>query len=117
MLYGSSIGYGKQHIIRDKRVESIWNLHYNEGRVIQEFKVGGLYYQYNFFINENRYGLFGLLNLGLDYASINKDEKFAPNISFGTGYSFPLSTKSFLRLELDFGIKLYVTNLNLVIIF
>lgn len=118
LLYGATIGYGKQHITKDTRVESTWNLHYNEGRVIQGFKVGGLYYQYNFFLNRDRCGLFGLLNLGLDYAQINeKNKKIAPNITFGSGYSFKVSSKLFFRLELDIGIKLYFTNLNLVIIF
>ncbi len=118
LLYGATIGYGKQHIINETRVESILNLHYNEGRIIQGFKVGGLYYRYNFFLNKNRGGLFGLLNLGIDFAVIGEgDEKIVPNISFGSGYSFRVNPKLFLRIELDIGMKLYLTNLNFAIIF
>lgn len=122
LLYGASIGYGKQHIINDTRVESICNLHYNEGTIIEEMKVGGIYLQRNAYLKKNRNGLYGILNCGIDYAIVEnstkeKNEGFVPNISFGTGYSLPVSSKSFLRIELDIGYKLYFTNLNFAIIF
>jgi hypothetical protein len=117
LLYGASIGLGKQNIINESRVESIIAIHYNEGSIIQNLKAAGLYYQYNVFLKKERKGLFGLLNLGLDYALINETTKVAPNLTFGSGFSFQIGSKSFLRFELDLGIKLFLTNLNVVIIF
>lgn len=120
LLYGISLGYGKQHL-NNSKIESILNIHYNEGTIINNIKVAGIYFQRNVFLNESKNGIFGVINCGIDYAVVRRNSKnnvgFVPNISFGMGYSFPISSKSFIRLDFDIGYKLYFCNLNVSLIF
>jgi len=118
LLIGASIGYGKQDTVKGKNVEYIFNLYYNQGAVIEKMKVGGLYLQYNVYIRENRKGIYTILNLGIGYAVINdKKERLVPNVSLGLGYNLPINEKSFLRFEIDGGIKLYIATLSFAIVF
>jgi len=110
----------------DRYLESIFYFHAFD--TFSTFKCYGVAFRGNAFIKESkRSGLFLLANGGIDYLQYetfcfdpggsNCDEKeeiksgFFPNITFGLGYSFKINNDSFFRLELDFGLKWFLSNI------
>jgi len=110
----------------DRFLESIYYFHAFDTFSI--FKVYGIAFRGNAFIGENkRSGMYLMANGGVDFLQYesfcfdpggsNCDEKediksgFSPNITFGLGYSFKINNDSFFRLELDFGLKWFISNI------
>jgi len=95
---------------------------YSEG-----LKTIGFVYKYNYFFSGTRKGYFTQLIIGLDYVKFNgfgfspggsvpesKSDAFSgmiPNLSSGFGYSFQVGENSFLRMNLDIGIKWLGSNI------
>ncbi|MDO9578728.1 MAG: hypothetical protein Q7J16_12665 [Candidatus Cloacimonadales bacterium] len=91
------------------------------------YKQYGIAFRMNQFLAKNKKtSLFWIMNVGLDYLQMeslcldpggsNCDDKndvnagIVPNIATGLGYSFKLGNESFLRLELDIGLKWFLSN-------
>ncbi|MCK4358459.1 MAG: hypothetical protein KAW92_06905 [Candidatus Cloacimonetes bacterium] len=123
LLYGGSIGIGKYYLseIRNSMTENILFFHYHQGCFISMIYTCGVYFQKNTFISKSRKGLYGLLIYGIDYAIVEPSpfekktkykKRIGPNLAVGGGYSFIISDDLYVRISLDFGIKLLFTNLN-----
>ncbi len=110
----------------DRYLESIYYFHAFD--TFSVFKVYGVAFRGNAFIGENkRSGMYLMANGGVDFLQYepfcfdpggsNCDEKkdvksgFFPNITFGLGYSFKINNDSFFRLELDLGLKWFLSNI------
>ncbi|MCK5050152.1 MAG: hypothetical protein KAS53_00335 [Candidatus Cloacimonetes bacterium] len=81
-----------------------------------------------FFRKNRRDGFYMHINTGFEYlehddfsfiiVGYNDDnddieKSFLPNISVGSGYSFRVSRESYLRLNMDIGMKLLISNIYL----
>jgi len=128
LLYGASVGYGKIISTKTAIIENIWQIHYHQGG---DFVATGLILQANLFKSKERKGFYFLANGGFDYTkrkhlfnfgSIGGTEEddneekiyngFFPNLSLGFGYSKKISKSSYLRISLDIGFKVLISNLN-----
>lgn len=106
----------------DRCFESIYYMHAFE--TFSTFKVYGIAYRVNgFVLRDTRSGMFVMANLGIDYIQNKticfgfsdscKEEivnRIFVNAAIGAGYSFELKNDSYLRVELDFGLKWFLSN-------
>ena len=128
ILLGGSIGYGKLLQTKTGIIENIWQLHYHQAN---DFMATGLLLQANIFGSKERKGFYFLASGGFDYTKrkdlfifgnpggpdegeneVKKYQSFFPNIAIGFGYSKKVSSNSYLRISLDLGFKVLISNLN-----
>ena len=105
-----------------------YNYHFN-GFYSEGLQTYGFAVMYNYFWSGSRNGIFTQLTIGFDYVyftglgispggstpdSKSDDiEGLCPNLSSGFGYSFQMGTDSYLRLNLDIGLKWFLGNIYL----
>jgi len=112
----------------DNRIrEDIFYLH---GFYYRKLQVYGIALKSNYF-KEYRTGLFTSLIIGIDYShfpllSLNPGgstggthwmDLAIPTIALGLGYSFQIGDDSYLRISLDAGFKIFLSNLNVTFVF
>ena len=96
--------------------------YYLHGFYSEGLKTYGAAVTYNYFFSETRKGYFTQFTAGIDYvyfrgfptpmaASGGGTEGFIPNLSSGIGYSYKLGEESYLRLNLDIGMKWFLSNI------
>ncbi len=110
----------------ERYLETIWYVHAFDS--FREARFYGLAFRGNAFISENtRSGFYLIANVGIDYLQYEPFFSFGegsasdsgttrrlfPNAAFGCGYSFRMKNDTYFRLEGDFGIKWFVSNLYL----
>ncbi len=94
--------------------ENIIVLHANALRAVG---ITGISIAINNFKNLDRKGYYTTVNLGCDYVASLAYVGFLPNVTVGGGYSFKISKNSFFRISADFGIKMFICNIQLSIVF
>lgn len=114
LIPGIYIGYG--WITSDSSSyikENIIVLHANAIRVV---RTAGISITVNNFKNLDRKGFFTTVNLGCDYVASLAYVGLLPNVTAGGGYSFKISKNSFFHISMDFGIKMFISNIKLSLI-
>ena len=95
--------------------------YYLHGFYSEGLRTYGAAVTYNYFWSGTRKGYFTQFTAGIDYvyftgfgfgpATGGGGEGFGPSLSSGFGYSFQLGKDSYLRLNMDIGIKWFLSNI------
>jgi len=126
---GCTIGVGKIQDFEKKSKGITYNFHYLQN---SDYFVTGFYYQINSYRHNQRKGFFTVIIAGVDYIKGEEEplivfnpggpnqsdydkrkiDGLFPNLTFGLGYSIPISQKNRFLIFLDLGFKKTITNLN-----
>lgn len=108
----------------DHYLESIFYVHAFD--TFSTFKCYGIAFKGNTFLARNkRHGVYVPVTGGFDYVQYEPfcfnigggdcdrdiETGIFPNITFGLGYSFIIKNDYYFRLELDFGLKWFISNI------